>query len=268
MKGENWRESLIALLAIISIILIVIDSLITLSPRWLFGIYIVDLLICLVFAWEFAYRLRHAEDKLSFLKTHGFEILAMIPAFALYLAGSSTAISAGLRSLRLIRVIRVVFAIARMRRFFRVSGRFVQRSGLIYLLIASFSVILIGGFAALIMESGTSGAQINNFSDALWWSISTVTTVGYGDIVPNSIAGRIMGMALMVIGIGVMTAFISQVSATLVQSRLAKTHDAEGIRQTLASQIKDRIDHIDKLSDSEMALLTKMIQALHETQGN
>lgn len=79
MRREKWGKGLISLLAITSIILIAVESLVSLSAGWLFGIYAADLAICLVFAWEFAHRLRYAEDRLAFLKTHGFEILAMVP---------------------------------------------------------------------------------------------------------------------------------------------------------------------------------------------
>jgi len=155
MKRENWVEGVIGALAIISIILICVESLVTLSPRWLFGIYVIDLVICLVFALEFGYRLRRAETKPGFLKTHGFEILAMVPAFALYAVSASPIISAGLRSLRLIRVVRVILVVARMRRFTHAINRFVRQSNLIYLLIASITIIFIGGFAALMLEKGT-----------------------------------------------------------------------------------------------------------------
>ena len=86
----------------------------------------------------------------------------------------------------------------------------------------TFGIVFISAFTVLACETGTASAQITNFSDAVWWSISTVSTVGYGDIVPHTVAGRIVGMVLMVVGIGVMAALISQVSATLVESRMKK----------------------------------------------
>lgn len=270
MKRQNWIDGLIGVLAIVSIIIITIESLVTLSAGWLFGLYAVDLVICLVFAGEFIYRLRSAEKRGRFLRTYGFEVLAMVPAIALYAAGSLPVISAGLRSLRLIRVVRVIFVIARIRRLVRISGRFAQRSGLIYLLVIALSVIFIGGFAALVLEQDTPSPQITNFSDAIWWSISTVTTVGYGDIVPHSVAGRIMGMVLMVVGIGIMTAFISEISATIVEARLTRSrrsYRVKGLKGRVASEIKDRIDHIEDLNEEEVTLLMQMIQSLRQTKG-
>ena len=268
MTRNTMTEVIIGILAIVSIILVAIESLVTISEGVLLGIYIADLIICLVFGWDFIQRLRSSENKSRFMKTNGFEILAMIPAIAFFALGAIPAISTGLRSLRLVRVVRVVLLIVRMRRVMSTSGRFVQRSNLLTMLGITVSIIFIGAFAVLLLEGGIHNAQITNFSDAIWWTISTVTTVGYGDIVPYSIAGRIMGMVLMVVGIGVMAAFISQVSATLVESRIKRNTEKDDFRTTVITEIKSRIDNIDKLSESEVSLLMQMIQTLRLKGGN
>lgn len=268
MSRRNVTEIIIGILAIVSIILVAIESLVAVSQGTLMGIYIADLIICIAFAFDFTQRIRASESKSRFIKTNGFEILAMIPAIALYALGTIPTIAVALRSLRLVRVVRVILLLARMRRVMFTSGRFVQRSNLLTLLGITVSIIFIGAFAALVLDSGMENAQITSFSDAVWWSISTVTTVGYGDIVPNSIAGRIMGMGLMVVGIGVMAAFISQVSATLVESRMKRNSGEDDFKTAIISEIKSRLDNIDKLSESEVSLLIQTIQTLKLKGGS
>jgi len=80
--------------------------------------------------------------------------------------------------------------------------------------------------------------------------------------VPNSFPGRIVGMVLMVVGIGVMAALISQVSAALVEKKLKKEPEKEDLRTSMISEIKDRLDRIDELSESDVVLLTVMIKKL------
>ncbi|MFH1382959.1 MAG: potassium channel family protein [Chloroflexota bacterium] len=69
---------------------------------------------------------------------------------------------------------------------------------------------------------GGEGASIKSFADALWWAVVTITTVGYGDMVPVTVAGRAVAFVLMLGGI----AFFSGVTANLA-SFLIKSHDTE-----------------------------------------
>jgi voltage-gated potassium channel len=261
MLRNNKSEVVIAILAVVSIILVAIESLVNVSQGVLIGIYVADLVICIVFGIDFFQRIKASQNKMQFMKTNGFEILAMIPAVALYALGTVPAIAVAFRALRLVRIILIL---ARMKRVVSVSGKFIRRSKLLSLLGITVGIIFIGAFAALVLDSGVENAKITNFSDAVWWSISTVTTVGYGDIVPSSLAALIMGMLLMVIGIGVMTAFISQVSATLVESRMKQITKTEkdDFKTSVISEIKRGIDNIDKLSESEVSLLMQMIKTL------
>jgi voltage-gated potassium channel len=265
MRSKPATEFVIGFLAIVSIILIALESLVQLSPGWLITIYVIDLIICIIFAWDFIYRLYHSEDKKRFLKYNGYEILAIIPAIALYGIGTVPAISEGLRALRLIRVVRIIAVFARTTRFFKLSGRFIQRSRLISLLAITLTIILIGAFAVLLAERNMPDARITNFPDALWWSISTITTVGYGDIVPGSEPGRIVGMVLMILGIAVMTTFIAQISATIVESRIVVV-EKKNLKSVIRQEIKDNIDRLEKLSDEEINLVIQMIHSIRQLE--
>jgi voltage-gated potassium channel len=264
MTKKHLVEVIIGILAIVSIVLVAIESIVTVSREALWGIYTADLVICIVFAVDFLWRLKASENKSRFIRSNSYEILAMIPAMGLYALGTIPAISVAFRFLRLVRVF---ILLSRMKRVLSRSGGFWQRSNLIALLSITISIIFIGALVVLVLESGTPGAQITNFSDAVWWCISTVTTVGYGDIVPESLAGRIIGMVLMVVGIGVMAAFIAQVSATLVESRIKKRVEGD-LKATVITEIKNRLDNIEKMSDTEVSLMVQMIQSLRLKEGN
>ena len=262
MSKRAITEIIIGVLAVVSVILIAVEALDYVEERANLSVYLADLAICIIFAVEFLFRLRSSESKMKFLRNNGFEILAMIPAIALYELETIPAIPLVFRSLRLVRVVRVVLMLARARRVFNRIGRFVYRSQLLALFSITVAIIFLGAFVVLVLDSGMESAQITSFSDAVWWSISTITTVGYGDIVPSSPAGRIMGMILMIVGIGVMAAFISQVSTTLVESRINRNMETSNLKSVLIAEIKDKLDNIDELSDGEMSLLLQTIQAL------
>jgi voltage-gated potassium channel len=81
------------------------------------------------------------------------------------------------------------------------------------------------------------------FPEALWWSVSTVSTVGYGDYVPESGAGRIVATALMLTGLGLIPLITSVVVSILVAQRSREAREEE--LRNLA-QILDRLDRLDR----------------------
>lgn len=81
----------------------------------------------------------------------------------------------------------------------------------------------------------------------MWWAVQTVTTVGYGDAVPTTVAGRIMATVIMVVGIGFLTVITASITAVFVESarrRLARDR-GESLDARL-DQIAERLDRIER----------------------
>ena len=132
---------------------------------------------------------------------------------------------------------------------------------LISLLIISIVVIAGSGLGIYFIESPHESAQITNLIDAFWWVSATVTTVGYGDVVPVTEEGRIMGIILMFVGISIIGAFISALGASLVGSRLKKR---ETVEYDAKSLIIKKISEIERLEKHEVDLLINMLKDLHD----
>ena len=64
----------------------------------------------------------------------------------------------------------------------------------------------VGAIAVLDAENATTGSRITNLPDALWWSLVTLTTVGYGDLYPITLEGKMVASILMLMGIGLVSA--------------------------------------------------------------
>jgi voltage-gated potassium channel len=79
--------------------------------------------------------------------------------------------------------------------------------------------------------------------DSLWWSVATVTTVGYGDVVPESFGGRVVGAVLMLTGLGLIPLITSVVVSILVSQRSREAREAE-LRHL--ERVLERLDSVDR----------------------
>jgi voltage-gated potassium channel len=110
----------------------------------------------------------------------------------------------------------------------------------------ALSLAVIAAVLELMVDSG-----INGFNNALWWAIVTVTTVGYGDIVPETTAGRLIASALMLVGVSaipIATSLVVSVFLTRLQAR-QREEDAQ-----------ERADYVARLARIEEAV-TKLAES-------
>ena len=132
---------------------------------------------------------------------------------------------------------------------------------LIFILVIFALVIGGSGIAIYLIESPHENAQITTLLDAFWWVTATVTTVGYGDVVPVTEIGRMMGIGLMFVGISIIGTIISSFGAFLVGSRLKKY---ESVESSTKSLIIRKIHEIENLEKHEVELLISMVKDLHD----
>jgi voltage-gated potassium channel len=116
-----------------------------------------------------------------------------------------------LRLFRAMRAARALMGLSVMWRQWQDMYRVGKRRGLGFVLLAVAVLMLGGSYLMLLLEAG-AGTGFDSYPDGLWWALVTMTTVGYGDVVPVSPAGRIIAAVFQVFGIavfGIVTASIS-----------------------------------------------------------
>jgi len=149
------------------------------------------------FATDLIYGLIKAKSKKQYLKKHPLEVAAVLLPF--------------LRPLRLMRVISFGgLAIQKV-----AIGR--QFAITIKVFLASIFVAYISAVQMTITERAVEGSNIKNFGDGIWWAMTTVTTVGYGDRYPTTTEGRFLAVALMIMGISLMGVITASVAAWFVK---------------------------------------------------
>jgi voltage-gated potassium channel len=113
-------------------------------------------------------------------------------------------------------------------------------------LIAAASLLLTlgGGLAAWLVDRDGVGT----LADSLWWSLQTVTTVGYGDVVPKDPAGKLIGALLMLNGIALLSVITATITATLVEQARRRRATDEAVPATL-ERIESRLAEIEARLD-------------------
>ena len=122
---------------------------------------------------------------------------------------------------------------------------------LFYLLFASAAVIIIGTLLIYFIESPHENSQINSYLDATWWTVATITTVGYGDIVPVTEAGKIVAIVYMFFGITILAVFLSVLGTSFYRRRFEKEEKEFTHAQKIIIQ---KIEDLEKKQD-ELASL-------------
>lgn len=118
---------------------------------------------------------------------------------------------------------------------------------IIHLIIAAGLVILVGTIVMYNIESKVPNTQIKTYLDSLWWCVATVTTVGYGDIVPVSNLGRIVAIFYMFFGISMISLMFFVITNSVYRRRYDKVEIEQ--RQEQLNQLKNEL--MIKLSDIE-----------------
>ncbi len=208
----------------------------------------IDTLVCLVFFGDFLYHLIRAKSRLAYLKWGWIDLLSSIPNVPWLRLG---------RFARVIRIIRVLRAIKSTGFILRHIYANRARGTLASVALISFVLVVFSSIAILNFEIAPD-SNIKTPSDALWWSFTTIATVGYGDLYPKTSFGRIIGVVMMSVGVGLfgtLTAYIA--SIFLNQEEIAdKRRDELTLAEIRA--VRERLDNLEKaLSNGGSAAAAK-----------
>jgi voltage-gated potassium channel len=189
-RSFGFFQIIVLVLSIYALTALLIDAVVPLSPETSRLIQLFDYIVCAVFFADFLSQLHRADDKLKYLRVGWIDLLASIPAVDVLRWGRLV------RVLRILRLLRAIRGTQKLYRILRERGAVGGSVGL-----TAFMLVTVCSLSILMVET-SERSNIKTAGDAIWWSLTTVTTVGYGDLYPVTQMGRFIASILMLGGVG------------------------------------------------------------------
>jgi voltage-gated potassium channel len=209
----NAYNLFILVLTLFSLVVMVL-LLLPLNPESKSLLQLYDNVICLIFLGDFVYSLSGSRPRRQyFIDQRGWlDLLGSIPTLGFF---ELTALFRLARISRLARVTRLLRGNNRRELVRDMVVNRGQYASFITLLSAGI-ILSTASFLVLQFESRSPDSNIKTGADAIWWGFVTITTVGYGDRFPVTLAGRIVGLFVMLTGVGIIAALASILASLLV----------------------------------------------------
>jgi voltage-gated potassium channel len=232
-RATEWPLAVLAALFLGAYAWPILDP--AISPAWRDTCQVVDIGVWVLFAVEFVTRMSLTRHRVFYLSRHLHDVAVIVLPI--------------LRPLRLLRLVMLL----------RVLNRSATDSlrGRIAIYVSGSVVLLVfcASLAVLDAERHAATSNIKDFGTALWWSIVTITTVGYGDHFPVTFEGRAVGVGLMIGGI----ALLGVVTASIASWLIDRVRVGEEIAQSATrADIHALSDQIGELQRTIMALQTRL----------
>lgn len=259
-------EVIMASLALIVAIILFVELSVNLTVPQKTYLSFLDSSILLIFAADYVIRLIKAKDKKEYFLKNIVDLIAIIPFDKAFRLARLLRLVRFLRIGKAARILRFVktFKLLRLALFFSkttsaLKGIF-QTNGLFYVILTTFGLMLIGALGIRVLEPG-----IHTFADALWWSVVTTTTVGYGDISPQTMGGRFLAVFLMFVGIGLIGMVTGSV-ATYFVGRLSEGKEKKqlSVIDEQVVYIKGKLDNLESLDEVELKVLKSVMEIVWE----
>ena len=242
-KILNISKVILSLFIIVDVILITYTIATDVSPSLYHKILIFDIAVCIILLFDFFKGLLKAKDKKKYVKENWVELIASIPfdiIFAPFIY---------LRYLRLLKLLRVLLLVGE---YFKIVGSFLKDTRLDEIL-SILIIIIVGSTISLYLAD----PSMSNLFDGLWFVVVSITTVGYGDITPSSVSGKIISLILLIVGVFIFSAITGAISTYFMDNMLK-----EGSYHII--ELKEKVNFQDMKIDEMTRQLSKNEEKIDE----
>jgi voltage-gated potassium channel len=219
-------------------------------------LYIIDSLYAFILLGDVFYSVYHAPNRLRYFMTLGWlNLIGSIPGFPLLRAARLPALAHTVRQLRRESLTELI----------KDARQQLASSTLFSTILIVMFVLTSGSMAIVMLERDAPGANIVSGEDAVWWSIVTVATVGYGDRFPTTPPGRLVGAAMIVVGVSLFSVLTSFIATNFVARRQSDERhtDLDTLQADLARMMAAQRRHAEIEAESLRAELRELKALLH-----
>ncbi|OPY24599.1 MAG: Voltage-gated potassium channel [Methanobacterium sp. PtaU1.Bin097] len=248
--GFLWQAIIIFLLFFDGLLLF-LSIISNLRTNTLYIISEIDLIISLILLILFIWSIFKVEDKKNYIKNQWSLLLCFVPIYFI-------AINLGLLEytilLKLLNIVKIISLYFFGHKFSRDVIKYQEKTRLVYAIAIFLLVLIVCSFVFYAAEHSVN-PQVSNFEDSIWFVLQTITTVGYGDIIPITAIGRIMGVISMLSAL-VLTSIVTSVATFSLIEKFRKgtelaTHRTKEKVEELDGKLDDINHRLDGMDNSE-----------------
>lgn len=222
---NNARLEIAITIAVFASIAIMAMETFSLPDEWIHLLFLADVTLSVIFVIEYVLRIFTAENKRAYV-TSFYGLIDLVALLPLLMHAA-----ASLRVLRLLRVLRVL-RLLKVTRYTNAIDRYKLALKSVVAeatLFSSVAAIFIISFAFLIyeVEHKSQPELYRNIFDSIWWAVISLTSVGYGDVYPVTAAGRMLTLAMVLTGMGIVA-----VPTALLASALSRAHGDGAVEES------------------------------------
>ena len=220
--GKAFDLALLVLI-VISVVSVSLESVAEINATWGPQLRVLDWIVTILFTIEYILRLSCVGRPLAYARSFFgiVDLLAILPAYlSLVIVGSqSLMVIRALRLLRIFRVLKLAHFVGEQRAL-HAALRASTRKIVVFLGAVLMVTIIVGALMYMI-EGPENG--FSSIPESVYWAIVTMTTVGYGDIVPQTFLGKLLASAVMILGYGIIAVPTGIVTVEVASSLRAST---------------------------------------------
>lgn len=254
MKKRLEYNTFIGLVALMNIIIIAVDLIYKLHNNILENFNYINLIISSIFFIDFLVRVIKVDYKIIFITKNFIDILSILPIIFIPRLISIINLTK-IDDILLIKIFKIFIIISLLIKFKNNVKVLVLLNQFNYMLVLTTVIIVLGAMLISLLEN-------MSFSDAIWWSFVTFTTVGYGDILLTTTLGKVVGAFIMILGIGFVGVLTSSITIYIINSEFKNKR--KDFRYNTIELIKRKIDNLDSLSDYDLEIIYNTLKALKQ----